>query len=121
MLLSGNFHRDSTLFRWLDKVTHTKLTDKVGKSEMHVECSLHSENEESLTDSNKSSKMCSIPKDQLEGCPLTKQSIFDVYSDIFTRIGKFPGESYKFQLKTKYKTCQTCPQESSYTSTGCLP
>ena len=28
-----------------------------------------------------------------------KQRVLDVYSDVFTGIGKFPGEPYKFQLK----------------------
>ena len=38
--------------------------------------------------SNNSTK-CSISKEQLQGGPLTKQDILDVYADIFTRIGKF--------------------------------
>ena len=41
----------------------------------------------------------SINKSQLQGDPLTKQDILDIYSDIFTRIEKFPGMPYKFQLK----------------------
>ena len=32
-----------------------------------------------------------------------KQDILDVYSDIFTQIGKFPGSPYKFQLKPNAK------------------
>ena len=35
--------------------------------------------------------------------PLMKQNILDVYSDIFTGIGKSPGTSYKFQLKPNVK------------------
>ena len=34
---------------------------------------------------------------------MTKQDILDTYSDIFTRIGKFPGSPYKFQLKPNAK------------------
>ena len=45
--------------------------------------------------SNNSNKW-SINKSQLQGSPLTKQDILDVYSDVFTRIGKFPGMPYKF-------------------------
>ena len=47
--------------------------------------------------SNNSNKW-SIMQSQLQGDPLTKQDILDVYSDVFTRIGKFPGMPYKFQF-----------------------
>ena len=40
--------------------------------------------------SNNSNKW-SINQSQLQGDPLTKQDILDVYSDVFTGIGKFPG------------------------------
>ena len=43
---------------------------------------------------------------QLQGDPLTKQDILDVYSDVFTRIGKFPGMPYKFQLKDQMQSPQ---------------
>ena len=81
--------------------TDTQVTPihstQVGKS------FLHSQNEGTLMDLTKCSKKHSIPKDQLQGCPLTKQSILDVYSDMFTGIGKLPGEPYKFQLKPNPK------------------
>ena len=32
-----------------------------------------------------------------------KVSVLDVYSDVFTGIGKFPGAPYKFQLKPNAK------------------
>ena len=48
--------------------------------------------------SNNSNKR-SINQSQLQGDPLTKQDVLDIYSDVFTRIGKFPGMPYKFQLK----------------------
>ena len=38
--------------------------------------------------SNNSTK-CSISKEQLQGGPLTKQDILDVYADVFTGIGSF--------------------------------
>ena len=50
-----------------------------------------------LTDS---SRKQSISQNQLKDCPVTKQDILHVYSDVFTGIGKFPGPPYKFQLKT---------------------
>ena len=43
------------------------------------------------------SKKHSISQSQLNDHPLTKQDILQVYSDVFTRIGKFPGMPYKFQ------------------------
>ena len=33
-----------------------------------------------------------------------------MYSDIFTGIGKFPGESYKFQLKENAKPTRHAPK-----------
>ena len=45
----------------------------------------------------------SISKGQLQGSPLTKQDILETYADVFTRIGKFPGLPYKFQLKPNAK------------------
>ena len=32
----------------------------------------------------------SLTKEQLQGVPLTKQDILDIYSDVFTGIRKFP-------------------------------
>ena len=40
---------------------------------------------------------------------MTKQDILDIYSDVFTGIGKFPGLPYKFQLKPNAKPTRTCP------------
>ena len=45
------------------------------------------------------SKKWSIHQSKLQGDPLTKQDILEMYSDVFTRIGKFPGMPYKFHLK----------------------
>ena len=49
------------------------------------------------------SRKQSISQNQLKDCPLTKQDILHVYSDVFTGIGKFPGTPYKFQLKENAK------------------
>ena len=49
------------------------------------------------------STKCSITREQLQGIPLTKQDILETYANIFTRIGKFPGLPYKFQLKPNAK------------------
>ena len=57
----------------------------------------------------------SISQSQLKDHPLTKQDILQVYSDVFTGIGKFPGTPYKFQLKENAKPAQACTKESAYT------
>ena len=41
----------------------------------------------------------SICKEQLQGVPLKKVDILKAYTDVFTRIWKFLGPLYKFQLK----------------------
>ena len=40
-----------------------------------------------------------------------KVRVLDVYSDIFTGIGKFPGEPYKFQLKPNAKPTRHAPRK----------
>ena len=40
-----------------------------------------------------------------------KQDILDVYCDVFTGIGKFPGSSYKFQLKPNAKPTRHAPRK----------
>ena len=57
------------------------------------------------------SKKQSINQSQLQGTPLTKQDILDVYSDVFIRIGKFPGMPYKFQLKENAKPTRHAPRK----------
>ena len=54
---------------------------------------------------------CSILGKQLQGSPLTKQDILDIYSDVFTGIGKFPGLPYKFQLKPNAKPARHAPRK----------
>ena len=60
--------------------------------------------------SNNSNKW-SINQSQLQGDPLTKQDILDVYSDVFTRVGKFPGMPYKLQLKPNAKPARHAPRK----------
>ena len=64
---------------------------------------LHCENEGTVKKTANTSTKCSISKEQLQGTPLTKQDILEVYSDVFSGIGKFPGDPYKFQLKPNAK------------------
>ena len=42
---------------------------------------------------------------------MTKQDILAVYADVFTRIGKFPGLPYKFQLKPNAKPARHAPRK----------
>ena len=62
---------------------------------------------ETLNCSSKYSTM----KDDLQKVPLMKVRILDVYSDIFTGIGKFPREPYKFQLKGNAKPAIHAPRK----------
>ena len=50
-------------------------------------------------------------KDELQGAPLMKARILDEYCDVFTGIGKFPGEPYKFQLKENTKPTRHAPRK----------
>ena len=86
-------------------VNASKKGDVVAKSFHHQKMN---GSEEKL--SNNSNKW-SINQSQLQGDPLTKQDILDVYSDVFTRIGKFPGMPYKFQLKENAKPVRHAPRK----------
>ena len=57
------------------------------------------------------SRKQSISQSQLKDCPLMKQDILHVYSDVFTGIGKFPGMPYKFQLKENMKPARHAPRK----------
>ena len=86
-------------------VNASKKGDVVAKSFLHQKMN---GSEEKL--SNNSNKW-SINKSQLQGDPLTKQDILDIYSDVFTGIGKFPGMPYKFQLKQNAKPTRNTPRK----------
>ena len=83
----------------------TEKPSKVGKS------FLYCRNEGSAEKLSDNSCKCSISKEQLQGGPLMKQHILEVYSDIFTRTGKFPGSPYKFQLKPNVKSTRHAPRK----------
>ena len=93
------FHRFHRLYS-----LHSNKGDLVAKSFLHQKMK---ESERKL--SNCSNKW-SISERQLQGSPLTKQDILDVYS-VFTRIGKFPGLPYKFQLKPNAKPARHAPRK----------
>ena len=79
--------------------------DVVAKSFHHQK--MNGSEETLSNDSNKHS----ILHSQLQDHPLTKQDILDVYSDVFTGIGKFPGMPYKFQLKENAKPMRHAPRK----------
>ena len=79
--------------------------DVVAKSFHHQK--MNGSEEKLSNDSNKHS----ISQSQLKDHPLTKQDILEVYSDVFTRIGKFPGMPYKFQLKENAKPMRHAPRK----------
>ena len=60
---------------------------------------------------SKNSNKWSINQSQLQGDPLTKQDILDIYSDVFTGTGKFPGMPYKYQLKENAKPMRHAPRK----------
>ena len=95
------------------KTTTTKTTptvnaytkgDVVAKSFHHQK--MNGSEEKLSNNSNKHS----ILQSQLQDHPLTKQNILDVYSDVFTGIGKFPGMPYKFQWKENAKPMRHAPR-----------
>ena len=89
-------------------VTHSHASNRddfPGKSFLHHKLS---GSEKKLSNN---SKKHSAFKGQLQGGPLTKQDILETYFDIFTRIGKFPGLPYKFQLKPNTKPTRHTPRK----------
>ena len=94
----------------------TESTHASNKDDLASESFLHQKMMVSERKLSNCSIKQSISKSQLQGGPLTKQAILDVYTDIFTRIGKFPQGA-----QAKCKTHQTCTKESAYTPTRCFP
>ena len=89
-------------------VRHTCASNK---GDVVADSFLHQKMKESEKKLSNCSNKWSINKSQLQGDPLTKQDILDVYSDVFTRIGKFPGMPYKFQLKQNAKPTRHAPRK----------
>ena len=89
----------------------TDSTDASNKSDLVAKSFLHQKMKESERKLSNCSNKWSISKSQLQGSPLTKQDILDVYSDVFTGIGKFPGLPYKFPLKPNGKPARHTPKK----------
>ena len=96
------------------KTTKTKTTPTVNaytKGDVAAKSFHHQKMNESEEKLSNDSKKHSILQSQLQDHPLAKQDILDVYSDVFTRIGKFPGMPYKFQLKENAKPVRHAPRK----------
>ena len=89
----------------------TDSTHASHKSDLVADLFLHQKMKESERKLSNCSNKWSISKSQLQGGPLTKQDILNVYSDVFTGIGKFPGLPYKFQLKPNAKLTRHAPRK----------
>ena len=89
----------------------TDSTHASNKSDLVAKSFLHQKMKESERKLSNCSNKWSISKSQLQGSPLTKQDILDIYSDVFTGIGKFPGLPYKFQLKPNAKPTRHAPRK----------
>ena len=53
----------------------------------------------------------SIDPNTVTQCPLTKEIIMDTYKDVLTGIGTFPGDPYKFQLKSSARPARHAPRK----------
>ena len=89
----------------------TDSTHASNKDVLAAKSFLHQKMKESEWKLSNCSNKWSISKSQLQGSPLTKQDILDVYSDVFIRIGKFPALPHKFQLKPKAKPTRNAPRK----------
>ena len=81
------------------------------KDDLASDSFLHQKMKESEKKLSNCPNKWSISENQLQGGPLKKQDILDVYSDVFTGIGKFPGMPYKFQLKPNAKPTRHAPRK----------
>lgn len=57
------------------------------------------------------SNLSSIKPESVQNSPLTKQRILETYKDVFTGLGKFPGDPYKFHLKPDAKPARHAPRK----------
>ena len=92
------------------QATPTQHTTHLNQSQMHDNSSLHLQNEGTSAEKHSHSSKGLLTKEQLQGVPFMRQDILDVYSDIFTRNGKFPSAPYKFQLKPNVKPARHVPR-----------
>ena len=92
-------------------VSSMKHSHASNKGDVVAKSFLHQKMSGSEVKLSNNSNKHSILEKQLQGGPLTKQDILDIYSDVFTRIGKFPGMPYKFQLNPNAKPARHAPRK----------
>ena len=102
--------RSSSRFQGKPQAKPTQATTNLDQSKMHGNSSHHLGNEGTEEEKQSHSTEWSLYKEQLQGMPLKKQDIPRVNSDVFTRIGKFLGPPYKFQLKPNAKPARHAPR-----------
>ena len=93
------------------KTTSSPTVNACAKGDVAAKSFHHQKMNGSEVKLSSDSKKHSISQSQLKDHPLTKQDILDVYSDVFTGIGKFPGMPYKFQLKENAKPMRHAPRK----------
>ena len=94
-----------------NSTTSTDSTHASNKDDLVAKSFRHQKMKESERKLSNCSNKWSILENQLQGSPLKKQDILDIYSDVFTRIGKFPGLPYRFQLKPNAKPNRHAPRK----------
>ena len=92
-------------------VEKTPTVNACAKGDLASKTSLHQKMKGSDKKLSNDSKKWSISQSQLKDHPLMKPDILQVYSDVFTGIGKFPGMPYKFQLKENAKPARHAPRK----------
>ena len=102
---------NSSKFQGNLEATPTQPTVTSEKAKLHGDSFNHCTNEGAEMVKWTDSKKSSIKKDELQGAPLMKLRVLDVYSDIFTGIGKFPRGPYKFQFKPNAKPTRHAPKK----------
>ena len=101
---------NSSKFQRNTKATPTQPIAHLDNAKMQGDSFLHCQNEGTVIEKCFHSTKQSITKDQLQGMPMMKEDILEVYSDIYNRIGKFPSAPYKFQLKPNVKPTRHAPR-----------
>ena len=91
------------------KISSSEPKTDLDQQQIHVYSTQHLTKKGTSEEKLSNSMQWFLYKEQLQGVPL-KQDILRVYSDVFTRIGKFPGHLYKFQLKPNAKPARHTPR-----------
>ena len=100
-----------TVEKTITQKTTPPTVNACAKGDMVLKSSLHHKTNGSEEKLSSDFSKWSISQRQLKDRPLTKQDILQVYSDVFTGIGKFPGMPYKFQLKENAKPARHAPRK----------